>query len=162
MQADTYSLITTRAEFVAALRDAIGQAEQTGARELFFVDPDFAEWPLNDAAVIETLAQWVATGRKLVVYAANFDDMARRQLRFVEWRRTWTHVVQCRSDEEIEADNVPSMLLAAGEVGVRLVDRVRFRGSASTRAVDLVECRETIDALLQRSSETFPATTLGL
>ena len=162
MQADTYTLITTRAEFVAALRDAIEQAEQTGARELFFVDPDFAQWPLNDAAVIETLAQWMATGRKLVVYAAYFDDMARRQLRFVEWRRTWTHAVQCRSDEEIEAENVPTLLLAADQVCVRLVDRVHFRGSASTRVIDLVECREMIDALLQRSSETFPATTLGL
>jgi hypothetical protein len=32
----------------------------------------------------------------------------------------------------------------------------------SGRATDQVECRETIDALLQRSVEAFPPTTLGL
>ena len=32
----------------------------------------------------------------------------------------------------------------------------------SNRPVDLTECRESVDALLQRSIEAFPVTTLGL
>jgi hypothetical protein len=41
-------------------------------------------------------------------------------------------------------------------------DRIRYRGTVSNRPVDLTESRETVDALLQRSVEAFPVTTLGL
>lgn len=162
MTPESYTLITSRVEFASALRDALSMAAQAQAREIFFADADFAEWPLNEAGVIDDLGAWAGAGRKLVVYGASFDEMARRQLRFVEWRRPWSHVVQCRSDDEIDADQVPTLLLVTGQVCVRLVDRVQFRGSISTRAIDLVECREAVDALLQRSVETFPVTTLGL
>ena len=51
--------------------------------------------------------------------------------------------MQCRSDPELEAEQVPTLLLVPGMAGVRLLDRVRYRGIASTRAVDLTESRET-------------------
>ena len=53
-------------------------------------------------------------------------------------------------------------MLVPGELAVRLLDPVRHRGMVSGRPSDQAECRETIDALLQRSVEAFPATTLGL
>jgi hypothetical protein len=45
---------------------------------------------------------------------------------------------------------------------VRLLDRARFRASVSLEPADAVYCREIVDAISQRSSEAFPATTLGL
>jgi hypothetical protein len=162
MTADSIIPIGSRAEFLDAVRAAFALAEQERAREILLVDADYTDWPLNEPAVIDTLSRWVESERTLMVFAHSFDELARRQLRFVEWRRPWTHVVQCRSDPDLEAGQIPTLLLVPGHTCVRLLDRIRFRGTASNRPVDLTERRETIDALLQRSVEAFPATTLGL
>jgi len=162
MSPDDIVPIASRADFLQAVRDALGLAEQSGAREIVLVDRDFADWPLNEPLVIDALSRWIDSSRLLVVFAHSFDEMARRQLRFVEWRRQWAHVVQCRSDPELEAEQIPTLLLAPGRTCVRVLDRVRYRGTVSNRPVDLTESRETIDALLQRSVEAFPVTTLGL
>ena len=162
MSADDIVPIASRADFLQAVRDALGLAEQSGAREIVLVDRDFADWPLNEPLVIDALSRWIDSGRLLVVFAHSFDEMARRQLRFVEWRRQWAHVVQCRSDPELEAEQIPTLLLVPGHTCVRLVDRVRYRGTVSKRPVDLTEAREAVDALLQRSVEAFPVTPLGL
>ena len=162
MTDDSILTIDSRADFLSAVHAAFVRAESGGAREIFIVDPTFSDWPLNEPASIETLDRWVDSRRSLTVFAHSFDELARRQLRFVAWRRQWAHVVHCRSDPELEAEQVPSLLLVPGQACVRLLDRVRYRGTMSGRAVDLTECRETIDALLQRSAEAFPVTTLGL
>lgn len=154
--------IASRAEFEAAIRAAFAHAGEADAREILIVDPDFADWPLNERALIDSLAGWVDSRRSLTVLAHSFDEVARRQFRFVEWRRQWAHVVRCRSDPELEAAQVPSLLLVPGVTCVRLLDRVRHRGTVSSRPADLADARETIDALLQRSVEAFPVTTLGL
>jgi len=162
MSADEIVPIGSRAEFLAAVRSALTRAEEQGAREIVLVDPDFADWPLNERAVIDSLSRWIDSSRRLVVIAHAFDEIARRQLRFVEWRRQWAHVVQCRNDPELEAEQIPTVLLVPGEVCVRVLDRTRYRGTVSSRPVDLTESREAVDALLQRSVEAFPVTTLGL
>ena len=162
MSADDIVPIASRADFIGAVRNAIGLAEQSGARELVFVDRDFADWPLNEPTVVDSLSSWVDSSRLLVVVAHSFDELARRQMRFVEWRRQWAHVVQCRNNPELEAEQIPTLLLVPGHACVRILDRVRYRGTVSNRPVDLTESRESVDALLQRSVEAFPVTTLGL
>ena len=162
MTDDSIVPIGSRAEFLDAVRSAFTLAAEGGAREILLADPNFAEWPLNERAVIDSLSRWVDSRRVLVVLAHSFEELARRQLRFVEWRRQWAHVVQCRNDPELEAEQIPSLLLVPGQVCIRVLDRVRWRGTVSNRPVDLTECREAIDALLQRSVEAFPVTTLGL
>lgn len=162
MNEEMLSQIGSRKEFHEAIRAALTLAADAGAVELCFVDPDFQDWPLNERAVVESLARWASSRRKLVMYAHSFDALPRIAPRFTEWRRQWAHIVQCRTDPEIEAQGVPSFLLVGGEVSVRLLDPVRHRGVTSGRATDQVQCREAIDALLQRSIEAFPPTTLGL
>jgi hypothetical protein len=162
MNAESIVQIASRADFLNAVRDAFGRAEQAQAREIVMVDPTFVDWPLNEPAVIESLGRWIDSQRSLTVFAHSFEEMARQQLRFVAWRRQWAHVVHCRSDPDVEAEQVPALLLVPGVTSIRLLDRLRFRGTLSDRTVDLNECRETIDALLQRSVEAFPVTTLGL
>lgn len=159
---DHIAAITSRAEFHDAVRAALAQAAEAGAAEIVLTDPTFADWPLGERSVVESLTRWVESQRRLTLLAFSFDEMARRQLRFVEWRRQWSHVVQCRHDDELESEQIPSLLFMPGLVCIRLVDRVRYRGTVSARPIDLVECRETVDALLQRSVEAFPVTTLGL
>lgn len=162
MSSDDIVPIGSRAEFLDAVRGAFTRAEAGGAREIVLVDPTFADWPLNERAAIDSLARWVDSSRRLIVFAHGFDELARRQLRFVEWRRNWAHVVQCRSDPDLEAEQIPTLLLVPGQTCVRILDRVRWRGTVSDRPVDLTESQEAVDALLQRSVEAFPVTTLGL
>ena len=154
--------IGSRAEFLDAVRTAFTQAEEHGARKIVVVDPNFADWPLNERTVIDSLSRWIDSSRLLIVIAHSFDELARRQLRFVEWRRQWAHVVQCRNDPDLEAEQIPTLLLVPGHSCIRVLDRIRYRGTVSKRPVDLTESRETVDALLQRSVEAFPVTTLGL
>lgn len=162
MSADDIVQIASRADFHAAVQSALAQAEAAGSREIFMTDPTFADWPLNDRDIVEALERWVNSRCAITLLAHDFDEIARRQFRFVAWRTQWSHVVRCRSDPELGAEQVPSLLLVPGQVSLRLVDRVHYRGTLSSRAVDLNETRETIDALLQRSAEAFPVTTLGL
>jgi len=162
MTADHIVPIGSRAEFLDAVRTAFTEAEEHGARKIIVVDPNFADWPLNERTVIDSLSRWIDSSRLLVVIAHSFDELARRQLRFVEWRRQWAHVVQCRNDPDLEAEQIPTLLFVPGHSCIRVLDRIRYRGTVSKRPVDLTESRETVDALLQRSVEAFPVTTLGL
>jgi hypothetical protein len=161
MNAD-YRLISTRLEFHDALREAFAAIADTGCREVFACDADFADWPLDAPWVLEPLTRWAMPHRKLTVIARDFDLFAQRHPRFTEWRRTWSHVVGCRLLDEADAVQPPILLLAAGLVSVRLVDAVHARGSLSREAGDLLRNREAVDAVSQRSSEGFPATILGL
>ena len=162
MSSERLASIDSRAGFAAAVRDALTRARDAGAREVLLCDPTFDDWPLDELAVVETLGAWAGPSRKLFVLAHDFDHLARAAPRFAEWRRLWSHVVQCRSNAELAAEQVPSVLLVPDVVCIRLHDRSRLRGTLSERAADLTSCRERIDAFLQRSSEAFPATTLGL
>ena len=160
--APTNTLIDGRGAFHTALRGAFEAVAQHGCRELWLCDNDFADWPLGERAVIEQLSAWALSSRKLTLVARHFDEVARRHARWVEWRRQWSHIVSCRSNNEVEGDGFPTVLLAPGLISVRLSDVVHHRGRVSLDRADDIRCREIIDAVLQRSEEAFPATTTGL
>ncbi|MEP7138999.1 MAG: hypothetical protein ABI745_05195 [Caldimonas sp.] len=162
MSDDSIVKIASRAEFHNAVQTALAQAEAAKAREIVMSDPTFMDWPLNDPGIVETLSRWVDARCTFTLIAHSFDELARRQSRFVAWRQQWSHVVRCRSDPELAAEQIPSLLLVRGQIVLRLLDRVQYRGTLSGRPVDLSEAGEATDALLQRSEEAFPATTLGL
>ncbi len=157
-----YTLIASHSEFHAAVHAAFAEAAALGCREIWLSDIDYANWPLNEPALIDNLTQWAKSHRKLTLLAQHFDEFARRHARWVAWRRHWSHVVECRANVELEAGRMPTMLLAPGLVTVRLVDPIRYRGSVSRSAADAIHARELIDAVLQRSEEAFPVTSLGL
>jgi hypothetical protein len=162
MSADDYSIINSRGDFHAAVRHAFEQAALIGCREIWLADPDFADWPLGEPALIDHLRAWAQPHRKLTLLAQTFDAVARRHPRWVDWRRTWSHVVECRTNTELEAGQMPTLFLAPGLLALRLVDPLRYRGSVSHDAATLLRTRETLDEVLQRSSVAFPATVLGV
>ncbi len=159
-------LIDSRSDFHAAIREAFASLAASACNDLVICDTDFADWPLGEISVIDSLTQWVRPHRKLTVYAQNFDDVLRRHSRWVTWRRQFAHAVECRVVEPLEQGRMPVLFTARGaQVGcmtVRLFDASRYRGTLSTDARDAVLAREQIDAISQRSAEGFPATTLGL
>lgn len=155
-------LIDSRVEFQSALRLALAEAAGAGSRELWLSDIDFAEWPLGERDVIESLTRWAASSRRLTLVANHFDTVARHHPRWVTWRRQWSHIVSCRTNTEIEAAEIPSLLIAVGTVTVRLSDAVHFRGRIGRDRAEEVRCKELFDAVSQRSEEAFPVTATGL
>ena len=162
MDPSAHSLIEGRAAFQAAIRVALAQAAAEGWRELLLCDASFADWPLGERGVVESLTRWGGVQRHLTLFASQFDDVVRRHARWVRWRQQWSHLVTCRIVEEIEPVNVPSMLWSPGGVTLRLLDPVRFRGVVSRDAADGLEAKEIFDAITQRSVLGFATTTLGL
>jgi hypothetical protein len=157
-----YTLITSRSAFHNALREAFRTLADAPARNVFLSDLDFADWPLNDAGVVDELTRWARPHRRLTLLAGHFDEFARRHARWVAWRRTWSHVVDCQAADEADLADVATQFLIPGVLVVRLVDRVAYRGSASRSEADLTQAQDLLDAILQRSQASFPATTLGL
>lgn len=161
MQADT-TLIDGRAAFQQALRDALATLAEADCREVWLCDRDYADWPLNEPAILDQLTSWAYAHRRLVVVASHFDAVARRHPRWVDWRRRWDHVVQCRVVDAGDEESIPCLLLAPPVVALRLQDAARYRGAVTRELADMVTWRADFDAYLQRSYESFPATTLGL
>ncbi len=157
-----YRLIESQREFEDALRDAFDELASADCPEVWLSDTNFAAWPLGDAAVVESLAAWSVSHRKMTVLAVNFDDVPRRHPRWVAWRRQWAHVVNCRTVDEFDEAKVPTMFLAPGYFVLRLVPGDSVRGSISTDLGDIERAREVIESVAQRSHDGFPANTLGL
>jgi hypothetical protein len=157
-----YRLIESQREFEEALREAFTMIATQGCREVLISDTDFANWPLGERAVVDLLERWSMSHRKMTVLALNYDEITRHHARWVQWRRQWAHVVDCRVVDDFDAKEVPTLLLAPGLVVVRLVPGDTVRGSISTDLGDIERSRELIDAITQRSHEGFPANTLGL
>lgn len=155
------ALIDGRSAFTDSLRQALGQAAQEGARELFFVDPDFEAWPLDDPVVLGALTAWARLPKRhLLLIACRFDDLPRRCPRFTAWRRDWAHVVECRATE-VDSSQVPTLLIA-GAHSLHLADRLQWRGHWLADDSEISAWREVVDVLMQRSEVDFPANTLGL
>jgi hypothetical protein len=165
--------ITTRKQFQAQVRALLAEAEQQGARAMWWVDADFADWPLNERELVATLTAWARPQRRLTMLAQRFDEAQRSHPRFVTWRRDFGHVIHCRQ-VDADASEVPSLLIveaAAGPAGgfagvaasgLQLTDRQRFRGRRLHDEADVQAWREVIDALMQRSQDSFASTTLGI
>lgn len=156
------ALITSRSEFMEAIRAALREAADQGGRAIVMSDPNYADWPLNDRATVECLARWAQSHRSLVVLSNNFDEFPRKHARWVAWRQNWSHIVSCRQADEADAPKLPIQLFMPGKLVVRLVDRVTCRGSVSRAEADLVQARESTNDILDRSHDAFPVTTLGL
>ena len=154
--------IASRSDFHAAVRSALSEAASAGWRELCLCDPNFADWPLNEAAVIESLTQWAGAQRSLTLLALDYDEVMRRHPRFVRWRIQWSHLVRARALQGVQGVDVPVLLHARGGLTLRLLDPVRYQGRVSRVASDITQTNELIDAISQRSIEAFPATVVGL
>lgn len=155
-------LIASRGEFQTGLKDAFAMVAESGVREIWLCDENFADWPLNEPEVVALLARWSFSHRRCYVLALDFAVLQQRHPRWVQWRRDWAHVVHCMRPDESGGAHLPSLLFAPGVVSVRLADRVRYRGRLTTEAEDTARTREEVGALFQRSAQTFPASTLGL
>ena len=149
------------AEFAELLRAALATAAVQGWREIIICDSTFEDWPLGERAVAQSLQDWSKSGRKLTMLAKNYNEVIRRHHRFVTWRRTWAHIIECRSNASISSDDMPSALWSSSWVCQRL-DLSRSTGMSGYEAARRVALKERLDECLRLSSPAFPATTLGI
>lgn len=157
-------LLSSRANFVAALAQGLDMAAQRGCRELCWMDLDFAQWPLSDPAVVESLTRWALPHRRLHLLAARFDGLRSRHPRFVQWRQRFDHVVSARQYDldDLPAGSPCAVLLAPGLFCLKLLDQRAWRAVCSFQTAELIGAREWFDAVEQRAVESFAASTLGL
>lgn len=150
-----------REAFAQMVRDALACAAAEGWRELVLCDAGFADWPLGERAVAESLQAWSASGRRCILLARRYDDVPRLHPRFVAWRQTWSHIVEARGCPAADPLELPSAIWSPAWV-MRRLDVERSHGVAGVEPERRVAIRELIDAWLQKSSPAFSATTLGL
>ena len=150
-----------RKAFQQIVRDALAQAAREGWREILICDTNFEDWPLNERAVSDALQAWSRTGRKFTMLARRYDTVQQVHHRFVTWRRTWAHIIECRACPSAEASDFPSAICSPGWVMERL-DPVRSVGVMGAEPVRRVALRERLEEWLLKSSPAFPASTLGL
>lgn len=148
-------------EFAVLIRVALAAAAAQGWREVIVSDRTFEDWPLGERQVAKSLNDWSRSGRKFTMLAKNYDEVVRRHARFVSWRRTWAHIVDCRSNHSLSADDFPSALWSPVWVFQRL-DLERVTGVSGMEPARRVALKERLDECLRRSSPAFPATTLGI
>ena len=159
----TLPRIDSREAFVAAVRWGFERAAADGARTITCVDTNFASWPLDDPLLLQGLTAWLRQPmRQLVLLAARYDEVPRRQPRFTAWRRDWAHAVQALQPPQELADNLPTLLLDDRKLSVHLIDPVHWRGRAALDGRARLLWQEKVDVILQRSEPGFAVTTLGL
>jgi hypothetical protein len=147
--------------FAQIVRAALARAAQDGWPTMVWSDASFEEWPLGERAVAESLQAWAGSGRQLVMLAHSYNSILRYQPRFVTWRKTWDHIIECRVCKTIDASEMPSALWSP-HWGMRRLDLVRSTGVADLEPARRVLLREELDECRRQSSPGFSATTLGL
>ncbi|RIX81652.1 hypothetical protein [Acidovorax cavernicola] len=152
-----------REAFADLVREALAAAASQGWNEIVFSDPDFVDWPLGERASIEALQAWSGRGRRLLLLAGRFDLVERGHARFVTWRRTWDHIVECRATggRAGATEEVPSALWTPTWC-LRRIDPERSRGVCSSEARARRDLRESVDERWRQGRPAFAASTLGL
>ena len=147
--------------FAQLVRDALARAAQEGWSAMVWSDANFENWPLGERVVADALHAWSRSGRSLLMLAHSFDTVIRYQPRFVTWRKTWDHLIECRLCKTIDASEMPSALWSP-HWAMRRLDLVRSTGVADLEPARRVLLKEELDECRRQSSPGFSATTLGL
>ena len=150
-----------REAFAQLVRDALDGAAREGWRELILSDASFADWPLRERSVVESLQAWSMSGRRLVMLASRYDEVLRLHPRFVAWRKAWDHIIECRVSRAAVPADFPSAIWSAGWFMHRL-DPLRSNGVCGSDPERGVQLKEFLEEMIRNSAPGFPASTLGL
>jgi hypothetical protein len=150
-----------REAFEKTVRDALASADRLGWREIIVSDATFSDWPLRERAAVESLHAWSRAGRRFVMLATRFDDVQRHFARFVAWRQTWGHIIECRLCRDADPLDFPSAIWTPGWMMQRH-DTERSVFVCDTQPARRVALKQVLDEWIRNSAPGFPASTLGL
>lgn len=145
-----------------ALAPSAAPAAWSAARQVWLLDPDFADWPLDEPAVLDALAAWLRRGgRQLHLVGQHFDTTARCHPRLARWRRDWSHALAVHAPSE---GGLPPALrgLLAPPLWLQWLDAPDWRIRVVTESVHVRAADARIADFLQRCEPAWPATTVGL
>jgi hypothetical protein len=150
-----------RHAFADLVRQALACAVREGWSHLVLSDPDFADWPLGERSVVESLNGWSGRGRRIQFLARDFGRLRELHPRLVQWRTTWSHIVEAHACRQLSGGELPSALWSPQWTMERLdIDHcVMVASRSATRRSAL---QERLLACWQQGAPSFPATTLGL
>lgn len=152
---------TGRQDFERLIREALAQAAREGWQDMIWSDATFEDWPLRERAMVDSLQAWASAGRRLTLLASRYDEVLRYHARFVTWRRTWGHLVDCRVVRHVASTDFPSALWSRNWFMHRL-DLTRSNGTWGDDRASLIRVRELLDEKIRNSAPGFPASVLGL
>lgn len=147
--------------FADLIVQALAVAADQGWKRLLLADPDFADWPLGERAVVDSLQAWSARGRSLHMLGGDFSSVRSRHPRFVQWRVTWSHLFEARACGSAALASLPSALWSPAWTLERL-DAARGVLVVSADPARRVALGERLDQLWAQGTPSFPAVTLGL
>jgi hypothetical protein len=147
--------------FREQVRATLARAAEQGWREVILCGADFLDWPLGERTVVESLTAWAQTGTRLTLLARHFNEVARQHPRWVNWRRTWGHKVECRACAKADAFDLSSAIWTPAWFVLRN-DLVRHAGLAGADPGWRTVLEQQLQDWLGRSASAFPVTTLGL
>lgn len=150
-----------REAFEQLIRDAFIHAASEGWQEIIISDATFEDWPLRERSVVDSLQVWSQSGRRLIMLATRYDEVLRRHARFVAWRKTWGHLIECRVCRAAAPSDFPSAISSKNWFMHRL-DLARSLGVCGDDRERGVQLREQLNEKIRNSSPGFPSSTLGL
>ena len=151
-----------RAAFDAQVLHFLQRAADERWPEPIVADPDFADWAWGTAAATALLHRWARHGQRMTVLAYRYDALPRRHPRWVQWRTTWGHKVECRQMQARDVALVPSALWSP-QWAVQRLDRERCVGVASAERATIVRLGEAVSEWVRhQSTPAFAASVLGL
>lgn len=144
-----------------AVRQAIALADSQQIGRMLWCDRDFADWPLEERAVVEALQRWALGGGRLEMLASDFRPLQARAARFVQWRRQWDHRFEARALGRQRPDEVPTVLRLGDQMLLGLDAEQRLFVVTADRS-RIAQTDEHCRSLWQQAVPAFPASTLGL
>jgi hypothetical protein len=143
------------------VRHALASAASQGWNHLVLSDPDFADWPLGERNVVDSLTAWSGRGRRIQFLARDFSRMRELHPRLVQWRVAWSHIVEAHACRQMAGGELPSAIWSPQWTMERLdIERCVMVASRSPDRRSALH--ERLHACWQQGSPSFPATTLGL
>ena len=147
--------------FADAIRTALARAGQEQWKRMVWCDSTFHEWPLGDRIVIESLNDWAGAGRSLVMIAEDYQYLVRHHPRFVQWRKTWSHLIDCRARRGVEEEDFPCALWSP-QWAMQRTGHARNRWVTDLDPLTRIRLKENLEEHYRQSTPAFPAITLGL
>jgi hypothetical protein len=150
-----------RLAFADLVRQALACAAREGWSHIVLSDPDFADWPLGERSVVDSLNAWSGRGRRIQFLARDFGRLREQHPRLVQWRVTWSHIVEAHACRSLAGGEIPSAIWSSQWMMERLdIDHCVMVASRS--AERRAALQERLQAGWQQGTPSFAATTLGL
>lgn len=150
-----------RRAFADLVRAALATAAREGWPHIVLSDPDFEDWPLGERAVIESLNAWAGRGRRIQLLAHSYERLRLTHPRLVQWRVTWSHIVEAHACRQLSGNDLPSALWSPHWTMERI--DIEHSVMVCSRAPEQrAALQERLEDCWQQGAPSFAATTLGL